>query len=233
MSFFLLFFRLSQKSSLSFRKRKSKSLLSLLSLSFLSWKWKSLSKDKTFQRFNNFVRISLIYVKIRRSRLSNSSMISTISSVEKYDLANTVTIIANRLSVSMFVSMSVSIRLSVKRKKRNSVFDPVKSSISRSYDAVFFSISSTFFDALSVFSILLSVVFFSTLSILFDVESVFFARFFVSSSNNYRDSLFAFRSRFLSKIFQKRFHVSFYSSINLKRKNVKYSSNFWEIQIRQ
>ena len=114
--FLLLFFRLFQRFSLSLWKKKSRLLLSLLSLSFLSWKWKSLSKNKTFQRFDNFVRISLICVKVRRFRLFNSSMISTISSVEKYDFVNTVTIIVNRFNVSMSVSMFVFFRLFVKKK---------------------------------------------------------------------------------------------------------------------
>ena len=216
--FLLFFFRFSQRSSLSLWKKKSKSLLSLLSLFSLSWKWKFLLKDKIFQRLNNFVKISLTCVKIRRFRLFNSSMISTISSVEKYNFANTVTIIVNRLSVSMSVSTFVFFRFSVKKKKRNFVFDFVKSSISRSYDAVFLSIFSIFFDALSVFSILLNVVFFSTFSTLFDVESVSFARFFVSFSSSYRDWFFVFSFRFLSKIFQKDFHVSFHSSMNFKKK---------------
>ena len=166
------------------------------------------------------MKVSLICVKIRRFRLFNSSMISAISFVEKYDFANTVTIIVNRFNVSMFVSMFVFFRFFVKRKKRNSVFDLVRFSISKLYDAVFFSISSILFDVLSVFSILLNVVFFSIFSTFFDVESVSFARFFVSSSNNYRDSLFIFRFRFFSKVFQKEFHASFHFSINLK-KNVK------------
>ena len=136
-------------------------------------------------------------------------MISAISSVEKYDLANTVTIIVNRFSVSM----SVSFRLFIKTKKRKSVFDLVRFSISKSFDVVFFStfsdvvffsIFSTFFDALFVSSILLSVVFSSI-------------RFFVSFSNDYLDSLSVFRFRFLSKVLQKRFHVSFHFSINLKK----------------
>ena len=55
-------------------------------------------------------------------------------------------------------------------------------------DVVFFTIFSIFFNALSVFSTLLSVVSFST-------------RFFVSLSSDYRDSLSVFRFRFLSKIF--------------------------------
>ena len=82
----LLFFRFFQKFSLSLLKKKSKSFLSLLSLFFLSWKWKFLSRNKISQCFDNFVKISLIYVKIRRSRLFNSSMNSAISFVEKYDL---------------------------------------------------------------------------------------------------------------------------------------------------
>ena len=139
-------------------------------------------------------------------------MISAISFVEKYDFVNTVTIIVNRFSVSLSVSVFVFFRLFVKRKKRNSAFDFVKSSISKSCDVVFFSISSIHFDVLSVSSIFLNV--------------VFFFRFFVSFSNNYRDSLFVFRFRFFSKIFQKRFYVLFHFSINLRKKNVKYFSNF-------
>ena len=83
----------------------------------------------------------------------------------------------------------------------------MKSSISRSYDA------------LSVSSISLNV--------------ASFFRFFVSFSNNYRDSFFVFRSRFFSRVFQEKFYVSFHLSINLKKENVKYFSNFWKIQIRQ
>ena len=121
---FLLFIRLSQRFSLSLWKKKSKSFLSLLSLFFLSllslfflsWKWKFLSKNKIFQRFDNFVKISLTCVKIRRSRLFNSSMNSAISFVEKYNFANTVTIIANRFSVSLSVSMFVFLRFFVKKK---------------------------------------------------------------------------------------------------------------------
>ena len=218
---FLRFFRFFQKFSLSLWKRKSKSFLSLLSLfflsllslsflsllssSFLSWKWKFFSRNKTFQRFDNFVKISLICVKVRRFRFFDFSMNSTISSVEKYNFINTVTIIANRLSVSLFVSVFVSFRFFAKKKERNLAFNFVKSSISKSYD---------------VFS-----------SIYLNVA--FFFRFFVSFSNNYRDSFFAFRFRFFSKIFQTKFYVSLHFSINLKKKSVKYSSNFWEIQIRQ
>ena len=134
-------------------------------------------------------------------------MISTILSVEKYDLVNTVTIIANRFNVSMFVSMSVFLRLSVKKKKRNSVFDFVKFSISKSYNAVFFRLFRLFFDALSVSSTLLSVAFAST-------------RFFVSLSSDYRDSLSVFWFRFFSKISQEEFHISFHFSINLKKKKM-------------
>ena len=76
---FLLFFRLCQKLSLSFRKRKSKSLLSLF---FLSWEWKSFTKNKISRYLNNFVNVLLICDKIRRFALFNSSMISAISFVE-------------------------------------------------------------------------------------------------------------------------------------------------------
>ena len=119
--------------------------------------------------------------------------------------------------------------VSLFKKKRNFTFDFVKFSISRSsdvvfssisFDVVFFSTFSIFFNALFVFSILLSVVFFST-------------RFFASLSNDYRDSFFVFRFRFFSKVSQKKTHVLFYFSINLKKKRVKYFSNFWKIQIRQ
>ena len=142
----LRFFRLSQILSLNLWKKKSKSFLSLLSLFFLSllslflllWEWKSFSKNKIFRRFDNFVKISLICVKVRRSRLFNSSMNSAISFVEKYNLANTVTIIVNRFNVSLFVSMFVFFRLFVKKKKRNSAFNFVKFSILKSYNAVFF-----------------------------------------------------------------------------------------------
>ena len=114
------FFRLFQRFSLNLLKKRSRSFLSLLSLFFLSllslfflsWKWKFLSRNKTFQRFDNFVKISLTCVKVRRFRLSDSSIISAISSVEKYNLANTVTIIVNRFNVSM----SVSLRFFVKKK---------------------------------------------------------------------------------------------------------------------
>ena len=125
-------------------------------------------------------------------------MNSAISSVERYDLINTVTIIVNRFSVSLSVSVFVSFRLFAKKKKRNFTFDFVKSSISRSYDA--FS------------SIFLNV--------------AFFFHFFVSFSNNYRDSLSAFRFRFFSKVSQKKFYASFHFSINLRKKDVKYFSNF-------
>ena len=158
-NFFLLSSRLFQKFSLSLRKRRSRSLLSLF---FLSWEWKFFTRNKTFQRLDNFVKVSLTCVKIRRFRFFDSSMISAILSVEKYDFANTVTIIANHFSVSMFVSMSVSFRLFVKKKKRNSVFDLVRFSILKSSDAVFFSTFSTFFNALSVSSTLLNVASFST-----------------------------------------------------------------------
>ena len=134
------------------------------------------------------------------------------------------TIITHRLSVLMFVSF----RLSVKNKKRNSAFDFVRFSISKSSYVVFFR----FFLMSSFFRLFLMSFFFSTFSTLFNVESVFSARFFFSSSNSYRDSCFVRRFRFLSKVFQKKFHISFYFSINLK-KNVKYSSNFWKIRIRQ
>ena len=200
----LLLRRLCQRFRLSLQKERSRSLSSL---SFLSWEWKSLTRNKISQRLDNFVKISLICVKVRRFRLFNSSMISAISSVEKYDFVNTVTIIANRLNVSM----SVFFRLSVKSKKRNFAFDLVRFSISESSDAVFFS----------------------TFSTLFDVESVSFVRFFVSFSNDYRDSLSVSRSRFLSKISQEKSHVSSYFSINLKKENVKYFSNFWKFQTRQ
>ena len=149
-------------------------------------------------------------------------MISAILFVEKYDLVNTVTIIVNYFSVSM----SVFLRLSVKSKKKDSAFAFVRFSISESFNVVFSSIlfdvvfSSIFFYALSAFSTLLNVVSSST-------------RFFVSFSNDYRDSLSVRRSRFLSKVSQKKFHVSFHFSINLREKNVKYFSNFWKIQIRQ
>ena len=154
--FLLLFFRLSQRLSLSLWKKRSKSLLSL---SFLSWEWKFLTRNKISQHFDNFVKVSLICVKIRRFRLFNSSIISAISFVKRYDFVNTVTIIINRFNVWMFVFF----RLSVKNKKRNSAFDLVKFSISESFNVVFFS---TFSD----------VVFFSTLF------NVVFFRFFLMSS---------------------------------------------------
>ena len=144
------------------------------------------------------MRISLTCFKIRRFRLSDSSMNSAISSVERYDFINTVTIIVNRFNVSLFMSVFVSFRLSAKRKERNFAFDFVKSSTLKSYDAF----SSIFLNVASFF------------------------RFFVSFSNNYRDSFSAFRFRFFSKVFQKKFYVSSHFSINLKKKNVKYSSNF-------
>ena len=92
-------------------KKKSKSLLSLF---FLSWEWKYLTRNKIFRYFDNFVKISLTCVKVRRFALFNSSIISAILFVEKYYFVNTVTIIVNRFSVSM----SVSFRLSVKNKKK-------------------------------------------------------------------------------------------------------------------
>ena len=187
---FLLFFRFFQRFSLKLWKKRSKSFLSLLSLFFLSWEWKFFLRNKTFQRFDNFVKISLICVKVRRFRLFNSSMNSAISFVEKYDFVNTVTIIVNRFSVSLSVSVFVSFRFFAKKKERNFAFDFVKSSISKFYDV--FS------------SIFLSV--------------AFFFRFFVSFFENYRDSFFVFRFRFFSKVFQKRFYVSFHFSINLKKK---------------
>ena len=144
------------------------------------------------------MRISLTCFRIRRFRLFDSSMNSAISSVERYDFANTVTIIANRLNVSLSLSVFVSFRLFAKRKERNLAFDLVRSSISRSYD-VFSSIS-------------------------LNVASFF--RFFAPFSKNYRDSFFVFRFRFFSKILQKKFYVSFHFSINLRKENVKYFSNF-------
>ena len=114
---------------------------------------------------------------------------------------------------------------SSRKKKRNSAFDFVRSSISKSYDAVFFSISSITFDALFVSSITFDALFVSSIFL----NVAFFFRFFVSFSNNYRDSLFVFRFRFLLKVSQKKIHVSFHFSINLKKKSVKYFSNFWKI----
>ena len=151
------------------------------------------------------MKISLIYFKIRRFRLFDSSMNSAILFVEKYDFVNTVTIIVNRFSVSLSVFMFVFFRFFAKKKERNFAFNFVKFSISKSYN---------------VFS-----------SIFLNVA--FFFRFFVSFSKNYRDSFFVFRFRFFSKISQKKFYVSFHFSINLKKKSVKYFSNFWKIQIRQ
>ena len=144
------------------------------------------------------MKVSLTCFRIRRSRLSDSSMNSAISSVERYDFINTVTIIANRLSVSLSVSVFVSFRLFAKKKERNFAFDFVESSISKSYDA------------------------FSSISL--NVASFF--RFFVSSFESYRDSFFVFRFRFFSKVSQKRFYVSSHFSINLRKENVKYFSNF-------
>ena len=146
------------------------------------------------------MKISLICVKIRRFRLFDSSMNSAISSVEKYNFVNTVTIIANRLSVSLFLFVFVSFRFFAKKKERNFAFDFVKFSISKSYDAL--SISSIFLNVASFF------------------------RFFASSFESYRDSFFVFRFCFFSKVSQKRFYASFHLSINLKRKSVKYFSNF-------
>ena len=119
------------------------------------------------------MRISLTCFKVRRFRLFDSSMNSAISSVEKYDLANTVTIIANRLSVSLFLSVFVFFRLFAKRKERNLAFDFVRFSILKSYDAF----SSIFLSVASFF------------------------RFFASFFENYRDSFFVFRFRFFSKAF--------------------------------
>ena len=151
--------------------------------------------------------VSLICNKVRRFVLFNSSMISAILFVERYDFANFMTIIVNCFNVSMFVSF----RFSVKIKKRNFAFAFVEFSILNSFNVVFFS---TFFDVLFVSSTF------------FDVVSAFSTRFFVSLSNDYRDSFFVRRFRFLSKIFQKRFHVSFNFSINLKKENVNYFSKF-------
>ena len=119
------------------------------------------------------MRVSLTCFRIRRFRLFDLSMNSAISSVERYDLANTVTIIANRFSVSLSVSVFVSLRFFAKRKERDFAFNFVRFSISRSYD-VFSSIS-------------------------LNVASFF--RFFASSSKSYRDSSFVFRFRFFSKAF--------------------------------
>ena len=198
---FVFFFRFCQKFSLNFRKKKSRSLFSLF---FLSWKWKSFTKDKIFRYLNNFVNVSLICDKSRHFALFNSFVISTISFVEKYDFANFVTIIINRFNVSM----SMFLHFSVKSKKRNSVFVFVEFSISDSFDVVFFS---TLFDVVFAFSI----------------------RFFDSFSNDYHDSLFVRRFRFFSKTFQKRFHVSIHFLINLKKESVKYFFNFWKIQTQQ
>ena len=184
--FLSLFFRLCQRLSLNLRKKRSKSLLSLF---FLSWEWKSFTKNKIFRYSSNFVNVSLICDKIRRFVLFNSSMISAISFVERYDFANSVTIIVNRFSVSMFVSF----RFSVKNKKKNSAFASVKFSISDSSDVVFFSI---FFDVLSACSTLFDVL--SAFSTFFDVVSAFSTRFYVSLSSDYRDSLFV-RFESLSK----------------------------------
>ena len=191
---------------------------------FLSWEWKFFTKNKISQYFDNFVWISLICVKVRRFALFNSSITSAISSVQKYNLVNIVTIIVNCFSVSMFVFL----RFSIKNKKRNSAFDFVRFSISKLFDVVFYSI---FFDVV-FFSIFFNVVFSSIFSTFFDVEFVFSARFFVSSSSSYRDSFFVCRFCFFSKVSQKKSYALFHFSINLKRKNVKYFSNFWKIQIR-
>ena len=171
---------------------------------FLSWKEKFLTRNKISRYLNSFASVLLICDKIRRFVLSNSSVSLAISFVEKYDFANSVTIIVNRFSVSM----SMFLRLSIKSKKRNSVFAFVEFSISDLFDVVFFST-------------------------LFDVVSAFSTRFFVSLSNDYRDSFSVRRFRFFSKILQEEFHVLFYFSINLKKKSVKYFSNFWRIQTRQ
>ena len=92
-------------------------------------------------------------------------MILAISFVERYNFVNTVTIIINRLSVSMFVFL----RFFVESKKRNFAFDFVRFSILESSSVVFFS---TFFDVV-FFSTFFDVVFFSISSTLFDVEFVF------------------------------------------------------------
>ena len=144
------------------------------------------------------MKISLTCFKIRRSRLFDSSMNSAISSVERYDLANTVTIIANRLSASLSVSVSVPLRPSAKRKERNPAFDPVRSPISRPYDV------------------------FSPISL----SAASSSRFFAPPLESYRDSSFALRSRFFSKAPQKGFYVSPHPSINLRKESVKYSSGF-------
>ena len=146
------------------------------------------------------MKISLICVKIRRFRFFDSSMNSAISFVEKYDFINTVMIIVNCFNVSLFVFVFVFFRFFAKKKERNFAFNFVRFSILKSYNVLFVS------------SIFLNV--------------AFFFRFFVSFSNNYRDSLFVSRFRFFSKIFQKKFYVLFHFSINLKKENVKYFLNF-------
>ena len=214
-NFLLLFFRLFQKFSLNLWKKKSKSLLSLF---FLSWKWKSFTRDKTFQRFDNFVKISLTWFKVRRFRLFNSSIILTILFVEKYNFAN---IWRSLLIVSMFRCLCFFVSLSKKRSEIllsilwDSRFQDhlMSFSLRLFLMSFFFSTFSTFFDALSIFSIFLNVAFSST-------------RFFASLSNDYCDSFSVFRFRFLSKISQKKSHVSFHFSFNLKKKSVKYFSNF-------
>ena len=191
------------KISFEFSKKKIKIVVVVV---FSVVRMKIFHKNKISRYFDNFVKISLTCVKVRRSALFDSSMISAISFVEKYDFANSVTIIVNRFSVSM----SVSLRFFIKRKKRNSTFDFVRFLISRLVDVVFFS---TFFN----------VVFFSTSSTLFDalsdsstsfdVESVFSTRFFVLFSNNYRDSLSVRRFRFFFENFSKRISrfISFFN----------------------
>ena len=220
---FLLFRRLCQRLFLNFQKKRLKSLLSLF---FLSWKWKFLTKNKTFQYFDSFVKISLICVKIRRFALFNSSMISAILFVKKYNFVNTVTIIANRFNVSMFVFF----RLFIKSKKKILLSLSWNSSSQNHLMSFFFRFFlmsfffSTLFDVV-FFSTFFDVVFFSTF---LSALSASFDRFFVSFSSDYRDSLFVRRSRFLSRIFQKKSHVWFHFSINLREKNVKYFSNFWK-----
>ena len=176
--FFLFLFRFFQKFSLNLWKKRLRSLLSLLSLFFLSWKWKFLSRNKTSQRFDNFVKISLICVKIRRFRLFNSSMISAISFVEKYDFVNTVTIIVNRFSVSMFVSMFVFFRFFVNKKNEILFLISWNSRFQDSMMSFFFR----FFRLFSMFCLFFRFFWMSYLSwflrLFFDVESVSFFLFF-------------------------------------------------------
>ena len=146
----------------------------------------------------------------------------------KYDLAGSVTIIANRLSVPVLTTSS---RASVKslRKQKTSVSFDVFSEPAASSDP------SRFRDFASPSSDLRD---FSSFRRIFvspssDPREFPFSRrlVFASSSSDLRESSSSRRFREsvdsrLSKILQKKSRVSFNFSINLKKENVRRSSNF-------